>query len=293
MFGGIAAGDSERKANPSAWQRPRVLEGDSSNVSLAAFSRVRGVVRGLRVDEVELSNPRVPPALAGLRIVFAADVHAGRFLSRRRVGLVVDSINALEPDLLVLGGDYVGGRANGAALFYPEAARLEARLGKIAVLGNHDVWEGATVAREGLEDAGFTLLENASLDLTHQEETLTVVGLEDTYTGRPDVGAALANGGPRGFALLVAHHPDAISDALKQRPGEFGLAMAGHTHGGQVLLFGSWALHVPPSYRRYYASGWRVEHGVPVVVSHGVGTVGLPLRVGAAPELHVVTLGSR
>jgi len=58
-------------------------------------------------------------------------------------------------------------------------------------------------------------------------------------------------------------------------------------------VFSSWALHVPPSYRRYYSSGWRIEHGVPVLVSHGVGTVGLPLRVGAAPELHVVTVVAR
>ncbi|HSK47088.1 MAG TPA: metallophosphoesterase [Coriobacteriia bacterium] len=285
----------DRKANPSAWRRPGALEGDGRTASLARFSRIRGVVRGLRVDEVELSSPRVTRDLEGLRIVFASDVHAGRFLSQRRVGLIIDSINALEPDLLVLGGDYVGGRANGAAAFYPEAARLEARLGKVAVLGNHDVWEGAAAAREGLSAAGILLLENSTETFRVKDSALTVVGLEDSYTGHPSVSTALAGpqgGAPQGFPLLVAHHPDALTKALAERPDVFDLALAGHTHGGQVILFGSWALHVPPRFRQYYRSGWRVESGVPVLVSHGVGTVGIPLRMGAAPELHAITLRS-
>jgi len=247
--------------------------------------------RSLSVTSDVVTVSSAAPALDGIRIVFVSDVHAGPFFGPGRMDALVEQVNGLEPDVLILGGDYVGGRANGAEVFYPRATAFRARLAKIAVLGNHDVWEGAEIARAGLAGAGFRVLENDSALVEVADEAIAVAGVDDLYTGEPDVEAAARGVPEEAFAVLVSHNPDVFADRLGTSAGRWDLALAGHTHGGQVTFFGLGG-HTPSRNGQRYRGGWVSEGGTPILVSNGVGSVTLPVRLFAKPEVHLITLSS-
>ena len=245
--------------------------------------------RSLRVVESEISSPDLPPAFDGARIVYLSDVHAGLYTSRRDVANLVDRVNALEPDAILLGGDNVGGMVHGAEKYYPEAARFAAPLGVFAVLGNHDIWEGRDEAVARTADAGISLLVNSSATLNRAGETLVVTGISDAE-GAPDVAAATAGVAADEFAILLSHGPDPLGEQLPAAEGLVDLALAGHTHGGQLTAFGRWAPLTNSRYGNRYLTGWKTIADTPTLITNGVGMVMLPMRLGAPPQMHVVTL---
>ena len=245
--------------------------------------------RTLQVVENEISSPDVAPAFDGARIVYLCDVHAGRSTSRARVAQVVDRVMELNPDVILLGGDNVGDWVDGAEKFYPEAARLSAPLGVFAVLGNHDIWEGVDEATAGFAGSGIKLLDNSSARLTRDGQTIVVAGIDD-LEGSPDFSAASAGIRDNEFAVLISHSPDPLVDMLPTAPKTFDLALSGHTHGGQLTVFGLWAPMVNSRFGNRYRTGWHTIADTPTLVSSGIGMVVLPLRFGAPPQLHVITL---
>ncbi|MFH1736292.1 MAG: metallophosphoesterase [Actinomycetota bacterium] len=266
-----------------------IIAGVATGVAAAWAAAAVINARHIRVEQVEAFSPALPPAFDGIRIVFACDFHAGPFMSSRRMNRLVDMVNKLKPDILILGGDNVGGRRRGEEIFYPAAKHFRARLGKFAVLGNHDSWEGIGRARQGLKDAGIELLENSNAAVEKNKKRIFIAGLEDLWTGHPDIEATAQGITEKDFAILVTHNPDKLADALPATSSLWDLALAGHTHGGQVTLFGK-GLTKPTKYGQRYRSGWKREHGVPILVSNGVGMVTVPFRLFAGPEMHVITL---
>ena len=257
----------------------------------ASFFTIAAVeARRLKIERANLISSNLPEQFEGARIVFVADVHAGPYLGADRMKALVEKVNSLDPDIIVLGGDYVGGRTNGDRTFYPAAKQFRAKLAKVAVLGNHDVWEGAETARAGLASAGFTLLENASTAVEHNGATIYVGGVEDLYTGSPYVEKAGKGIKPSDFGVLVSHNPDVLDGQLEESAAVWDLALAGHTHGGQVTWFGKFAPIIASKFGDRYRSGWRTEHYVPILVTNGVGTVTAPVRFFAQPEIHLITL---
>lgn len=253
------------------------------------FAVAASEARRLRVDRRDITSPNLPEAFDGLRVVFVADIHSGPNFSQKRIARLFESINRLHPDVLILGGDYVGGRAGGAEAFYSQVQTLEATLGRYAVLGNHDVWEGADEARKGLREAGVTLLENDTVRVERQGQSITIGGVEDLYTGEPDAVELSKGLDPSRFAILVSHNPDVFSGQMEEVSDIWDLGLSGHTHGGQVNFLG--LIGGPTRYiHKRFRSGWTSESGVPVLVTNGVGTVTLPLRFFAEPEVHVITL---
>ena len=246
--------------------------------------------RTIKVSRAVLTSPNLPAAFDGSTVVFAADVHAGPYLGRSRMRALVEQINALGPDIVILGGDYVGGRSGGAKAFYSEVGNIEAPLGVFAVLGNHDYWEGVSNAYAGMADAGIKLLVNENATLSRGGESIRVAGVDDAWIGNADVDAAAAGIRDDEFAVFVSHTPDYFPDALPRTGKAFDLALAGHTHGGQLTVFGMLAPLVPSVYGQRYKGGWLEESGVPVLVTRGAGNVTVPLRFFAQPEIHVIEL---
>lgn len=246
--------------------------------------------RTLHITHDVVTSPNLPQAFDGTRLVFVADVHAGPYFGKGRMSNLVERVNALEPDILVFGGDYVGGRANGKSVFYPAVEGFTSRLGAVAVLGNHDTWEGKAEAIKGLEDAGIVVLENDHARVRGGGDSIVIAGIEDIQTGNPDAEAAAEDIARDGFAVLVAHNPDAFATALPATKGAFDLALAAHTHAGQLTAFGAMAPIVPSRFGQRYREGWLEEAGVPVLVSRGIGTVTLPMRFFARPEVNVIEL---
>jgi len=246
--------------------------------------------RLLLVDRTVVSSPDIPPEFEGARIVFVADIHGGPYFSRERLRSLVARINAEKPDLVILGGDYVGESAGGASFVYPELARLHATDGTVAVIGNHDIREGRDIATAGLEEAGVTLLDNDNVRVARGSGWIRIAGVDDAWEGQPQLEPAAADIATDEFTIFVTHTPDYLATALPQTRGAFDLALAAHTHGGQVTALGLWAPLMPTRYGQRYRSGWIAEQGIPVLVTRGVGTVHLPVRFFAPPEFHVIRL---
>lgn len=246
---------------------------------------------------------------APLRIAVIADLHVGEpFVSLRRVEKIVRRTNALKPDLIVLLGDYAAGhrfitKPLLIADVAPVLAQLSAPQGVFAILGNHDWWDDRSAQRRGglpnlyadaLVANGIRHLSNQAIRLDGYwlaglEDQLALLRGERGIIGLDDLPATLAqiadDGAP---AILLAHEPDIFSKV----PARIALTLSGHTHGGQVRLFG-WSPVVPSRYGNRYAYGHIREGGRDLVVSGGIGCSIAPVRFGVTPEITVIELSSR
>jgi uncharacterized protein len=246
--------------------------------------------RTVTVVEDEFSSPDLPEAFDGTRVVYMSDIHAGPFTSPTRASSLLGRVQSLKPDVILLGGDNVGGRVDAGAWFYPIAAsRLSAPLGVYEVIGNHDVAEAPSKAIAGMRTAGIQLLNNTSLRLTRGGKTIVLAGIDDESRS-PDLAAAASGIREDEFAILLSHGPDPLVQALPGLTKTFDLALVGHTHGGQVTAFGVWAPFVNSAYGNQYRTGWHKIAETPLLVSNGIGMVDLPLRLGAPPQIHLITL---
>ncbi len=247
----------------------------------------RGAVRVTRED-VPVSKSL--GASASLRIGFAADLHAGPFTRRSLIDAACAALAAANPDLILLGGDFVSLRPRDVEHLRDPLSALSAPLGVFAVLGNHDHWAGAGAVRSVLEGSGIGLLENRSHRLGAPFSNTLVVGLDDHLFGRPD--SSKATWDPAAATILLVHQPSGILDAA-DRP--FDVALAGHTHGGQIVLPGGFAPVVPEGAlsRRYLVGRHSVGPGQTLLVTRGVGNSGLPFRYGAPSEVVICTVQSR
>ncbi len=254
-------------------------------LALLAAAGYREATRVPVVVRYDVAVPGWPAGQPPVRIVQVSDTHAGLpDMPLARLRAVVAQVNALRPDLIVLTGDYQGEKigvhetGNLDDVVRPFAA-LRSRLGTFAVRGNHDnrYWSPVVLPRYRL-----TYLQNGWADAG----PLIVAGLDDLTAGRPDVAAALA-GIPPGKPVIMLMHE---ADSFPQVPASVALTLAGHTHGGQIALG---ALPVPwiaSRFGRAHRRGLFVAGGRRLIVSSGIGTTGLPLRLGVPPEIVLVTL---
>jgi predicted MPP superfamily phosphohydrolase len=271
-------------------------------------------VLGLRVTRYDIQPPRWPADFQ-LRIAAVADLHAcDPWMSLERIGAIVERTNALNADVIVLLGDYVAGIRN-VTRFIPasewaaELAGLKAPLGVHAILGNHDWWDDKTVQREGrgtiaarraLETAGIPVYENDARRLTKDGHGFWLAGLGDQLAYAParrfrrvprvgvdDLGATLRKVTDDAPVVLLAHEPD----IAMRVPERVALQLSGHTHGGQVRLFG-WSPVVPSRYGNRLAYG-HTRTNCDVIVSGGLGCSFVPFRLGVPPEIVLVTLGGK
>lgn len=279
-------------ASLASRRRRRLWPAAVGAVVLACLALVGAMVleaRSLRVNRVTFASADVPPAFDGLRVAFVADIHHGSFVSRARVRATVDRVNALHPDLIVLGGDYIYRKESASDLgaVFDELARLRAPLGVYGVLGNHDhALLEATVAPV-MAAAGIRELYDDGVWLRRDGARLRLSGLSGLTEDRQTVSEALDGATADDFVLLVNHSPD-VAEALTGAPVD--LLLAGHTHGGQVTVFGLWAPFVPSRYGQKYRAGLVPDAPVPTFVTTGVGTIVAPLRFFARPEIVLLTL---
>ncbi len=265
-------------------------------VMVAVMSTSCGLLDTFRVETVQYvcASPDVPAAFEGVRIAFVSDIHRGPFYSKAQVGRLVDRVNALQADLILLGGDYVYTGTKYEASCFSQLARLHAPLGVYAVLGNHDygrpdsAFPGPGNAIAAAADSGIPLLRNQGVWIEREGRRIRLGGVADYKASTSDFGPALEGTKNSDFVLLLSHHPD-LSEDLPE--GRVDLVLSGHTHGGQITLFGGPALHVPSDYGQKYRSGI-VENGVTtVIVSNGIATSSpLPIRLYAPGQIVVVTL---
>ena len=225
-----------------------------------------------------------------LKVAVASDWHISnqalwRVMTRERAARIVDAINAAQPDVVLLPGDFISGVGDPGRRGEPDGeeiaailGRLRAPLGVYAVLGNHEWWAGQVPRfRAALERRGIHVLENAARPI---DAGLWVAGVGDVQTGHSRPVAAMAQVPAQAHALVLMHDPG----SLVEMPPVRGLAVAGHTHGGQVALPFLGPVLAPPRLPRAWSYGW-VEHGgVQAWVTSGLGVSILPVRFWRRPE---------
>lgn len=264
---------------------------------------------GPRVTRYALTPKNWPQGLK-LRVAALSDLHCGsRHVSLDHLRMIVAAANGLEADLILLLGDYVTNARSNVHRVQPdewarELARLTAPLGRFAILGNHEYWDdparrirkaGMTAGGLALDRAGIPLLRNGVVRLEKAGQTFWLAGLDDqiafpagngNFVGLDDLEGTLRQVTDDRPVILMAHEPDIFVDV----PSRVALTLSGHTHGGQVRIFG-WSPYIPSQYGDRFAYGHIVEQERDLIVSCGLGTSGPPFRIGMPPEIVQVDLG--
>jgi len=255
----------------------------------------------LTIQEHTLYVTGLPANLKNIRIVYASDIHQSWWFSQKRVDNVFRTLNNLSADLIVLGGDYAMD-SDSAVTFFETAPRLHARLGVFAVPGNHDRTapeSNLKLLSEAMKDAGVTPLVNSVARVKVGQSYLYVAGVDDSYNGFPDVAGVAAQVMKDDFVIFAVHSPELLLDAQKATDmyGDshwFDLALFGHTHGGQINLFGYTPFkNTSDELSARYLTGWLEENRAGILISNGVGTSVAPVRLFAQPQVHVITLKAR
>jgi predicted MPP superfamily phosphohydrolase len=269
-----------------------------------AVAGVPGYAAAVEPLRLRITEHAVPWRGPALRLALLADLHAGApTMTLGRVRRIVETTNALRPDLVVLLGDYgcTDRRVAWAGTYAPAQVApilggLRAPLGAFAVAGNHDWWDDAEAMRRrggrpewlrALAEAGIRPLQNEVAELPG----FAVAGLDSQWAfgwrhGAHDLQAVLARAPEGAPLILAAHEPDIFANGSPR----VALQVSGHTHGGQIRVAG-WSPRIPSVHGDRYAHGHIVEDGRHLVVSAGLGMSAVPLRLGAPPEVVLVRLG--
>lgn len=249
------------------------------------FVRRRWIARA----ETSVAVRGLPAAFEGYRIAHLSDLHIGGFTTQATIDAWVEATNAADVDLVVLTGDFV---TNGTAFHEAIATavgRLRARDGVYASMGNHDYFGEGQPLLGLLADAGVAVLRNAGAILRRGVDHMYLAGIDDTWTRRADLEAALRDRPEGARALLLAHDPSTFDEASQL---DVDLVLSGHTHGGQIAM-PFFARSVSLSHLAHaYHLGFYTKGASTLYVHPGLGTTGVPIRVGVAPTIAIHRLVS-
>ena len=255
----------------------------------AAITRAVGLQGRLGISEHQFKVLRPGRAAPPLRLVFVSDFHAGPTVDAKMFADVFAAVGDADPDVLLLGGDFVSFHARYVDRLIEPLTRLDPRCGKLAVLGNHDLLGDDEYIVRRLGDAGVRTLVNENVRLPAPHDDIWVCGFDDWDEGEPNADRAFS--GATGTRILLAHQPDALLVVNDRR---FDIGFFGHVHGGQFLKDNRVPLisHRGPVSKLYMRGGLfhTGVQGAPVLVSRGIGTSTLPARRHADPEVHICTL---
>lgn len=272
---------------PASPGRRRLL---TSALTIALLGCVSEYSYGYEPDDLEVVHKDIrlqgwPREADGLCIGHLSDMHCDSDRAYSRTARAVSLLLREKPDLVVLTGDYITSSPHLWAPLCAEALATLTKvpLGAVAVLGNHD-WgsEHPDLVAAALSGVGITVLRNASHNIGRD---VWLVGLDDVWARKQDMGRALKSVPAAATKLLLVHEPDYADDA----PQGFALQLSGHSHGGQICLPGMPPLHLPV-YARHYYEGLQYAKNHPVYTTRGIGTIGPPIRAFCRPEVTVLRI---
>lgn len=243
----------------------------------------------LTIERIQVPLKNLPPSLEGLKIVQLSDLHLHPFTQIDLIEKAVKLANGLEPDIVVLTGDYVLQEPESIFELAPVLAKLKTKFGIFAVYGNHDLYfpRNQAILQAGFDEAQITTLQNEGVLLQIGQGTLYLAGVDDALRGRPSLTAALTNWSTNIPVILLAHEPD-IADQFA-RDGRVSLQLSGHSHGGQVRLPMMGALQLPKLGQKYDQGLYQVKE-MWLYTNRGIGLVGPPIRINCPPEISEITL---
>jgi predicted MPP superfamily phosphohydrolase len=275
----------------------------SLRLSMLAFVGIGYERRNnLRTEHVNLYFPNLPTSFHGFRIIQISDLHASFWVGRDYLMEVVREINKLKKDLVVITGDIITGSVNNfwkrcmpkinndyLSMVIDVLGNLDSG-DKIAVLGNHDQWDGKKTELRlvsELERVGIQVLRNSSKKLSRCLSSLYVAGTDD-YWVSCDLEKALCRVPQNEFKILLCHNPD-VRTHIKSET-KIDITLCGHTHGGQVAIPFISQHFIPIKDPFRYQAGLIKEPYGYTYVNRGIGTLVFPFRLAASPEITCLTL---
>ncbi len=250
-------------------------------------ARFHGDARSIEVTRTTPVFSQLPTAFDGLKIVFLTDFHCSPLTPPAFLERVIEKANQLEPDLILLGGDYVSEGTDFVQPIETLLACLDAPLGVFGVLGNHDFDADVCAVRTALQRAGIVELTNTNIWLTRADSRICITGVGDLWEDAQDIHAALHGAVKGDMVILLSHNPDFVMELDDARVC---LVLSGHTHGGQINLPWFGPLITNSKYRGQLANGLRSFESFQLYVSRGLGTVMLPFRYNCPPEVTLIEL---
>ncbi|OAL16052.1 hypothetical protein A4V12_05985 [Streptomyces noursei] len=264
----------------------RVVGGAAAAAALGTVGHgTYGVLRGPRVKRVTVPLAKLARGAHGYRIAVVSDIHLGPILGRAHTRRIVDAINATQPDLVAVVGDMVDGSVEDLGRAAEPLAELRARDGSFFVTGNHEYFSGAEEWVDHVRELGMRPLRNERVEIAGFD----LAGVNDVagenYGDGPDFAAALGDRDRARAAVLLAHQPVVIHDAVEHGVD---LQLSGHTHGGQL-----WPGNFLAELANPTVAGLERYGDTQLYVSRGAGAWGPPVRVGAPSDITVVELASK
>jgi len=242
----------------------------------------------LSLREQDLMFPDLPKDLDGLRIVQLTDIHLGPFLPERVLARAVDLANETRAHLALVTGDLISNERDPLDTCLRQLSRLRADAGVFGCLGNHEMYARVEdyVEQQGTR-MGHRYLRQRAQSLKFGQATLNLAGVDYQMSRKPYLVGAERMVAPEEFNVLLSHNPDVFPVAARQG---YRLTIAGHTHGGQVRVE---ILHRDLNFARFftpYVDGLYRRDNAAIFVSRGIGTIALPARLGAPPEVNLLRL---
>jgi len=276
----------------------RILIAFLSIALLLAYSSLE--TRWVKTTYVTIESHDIPKAFDGKRIVLVSDIHHGLALSRERVHKMVQRINDLKPDIIVLGGDYVSNEQKYIKPLFDELLLLKSKYGIFGVIGNHDYYVDGNLTLEMMKRNKINVCENKSYWIKIKSDSIKIGGVIDP-DGDSDanIDSTTYDVKKKDFCILITHRPDYIKT---MNTDLVDLTLSGHTHGGQVTLFGLWAPILPYENGLWAELSTSLEsqryryglmHPTPNMqsyISSGIGTRSPHFRFFCRPEIAVLEL---
>ena len=269
-----------RGAGALAAAAPAALLGFGALIERTAF----------RVREIEIPVPDLDPDLNGLRLVQLSDIHLSAYLSEREFARVVDAANELRGHVVFVTGDLISVHGDPLDACLRQLSRLRSEAGSLGCMGNHEAYAGTEdyTAAQGAR-LGIPFLRSQARQLRFGKALVNIAGVDYQKMSRRShyLDGAKSLMAPHAFNLLLSHNPDVFPVAAQQG---WDLTLAGHTHGGQVNVE---ILHHDFNVARFYTPyvyGHYRSGRSSIYVTRGIGTIGMPARLGAPPEIAVIRL---
>ncbi len=239
------------------------------------------------IERIPIPIKHLPAAFEGFTIAQLSDIHLLPYTRPEFVKKAVAVANSLNPDLTVLTGDYVWHDREAMFELTPIIANLNARYGVYGILGNHDYWLDVDLVTQGFRQARIPLLVNEHVPISAGGNTLVLAGLDDGWSGHPDLDMALDGAPDNAPVILLLHEPD-LADKVGPN-GRIALQLSGHSHGGQVRLPGTGALILPYLGQKYDFGLYQIND-MWLYTNRGLGEISVPFRLNCAPEVTLFTL---
>lgn len=243
--------------------------------------------RWIKTKTIHLVSGEIPKAFIDKKIVFISDIHHGPFFSIERVQKLVERINELEPDYILMGGDYVHREPKYIMPFFDEIKNLKSNYGIYAVSGNHDHWEDAKLTKEMMIKNGISICDNKSYWVKINNDSIKIGGVGDLWEDIQVLDSTISDLKTTDFSILISHNPNYLELIQKDL---IDFTLSGHTHGGQMTFFGLWAPMIPSKYGQKYRYGLKQFDKMQSYISSGIGTITPPLRFFCRPEVVLINL---